>query len=90
LQSSLEIDLVKQLSKFDLAVQKARDNLAPKWIAHYCFSLCELFNSFYEAHRVIQETDLDIRRARLLLIVAVKNVLSRALGLLGIEPLERI
>jgi arginyl-tRNA synthetase len=90
LSSSQEIELVKELSRFSLAVEKSAKNLAPKWIAHYSFSLCECFNSFYEAHRVLQETNPAIRLARIKLIETFRKVLASCLSLLGIEATERI
>jgi arginyl-tRNA synthetase len=89
-QSPEEIALIKTISRFDIALEKTVKNLAPKWLAHYSFSLCESFNSFYEAHRVLQETDPATKVARIALIQAFRNVLSSCLKLLGIEATERI
>jgi arginyl-tRNA synthetase len=44
LNSELEVELITLISKFDLNVEKAVRMLAPKWIAHYSFELCEAFN----------------------------------------------
>ncbi|HXQ93416.1 MAG TPA: arginine--tRNA ligase, partial [Nitrososphaerales archaeon] len=48
LDSETEIDLLTMLSKFDISIEKSVRMLAPKWIAHYSFELCEAFNKFYE------------------------------------------
>lgn len=90
LSSESEIALVKKISKFDLYLEKSVRMMAPKWIAHYSFELCEDFNKFYEKNRVIQEEDPDKRRARLALVESFRMTLRRALALLGIETLERI
>ncbi|MHB8565942.1 MAG: arginine--tRNA ligase [Nitrososphaerales archaeon] len=90
LASESEITLVKLISKFDVFVEKSVKMLAPKWIAHYSFELCEAFNKFYEKNRVIQEENQDIRQARLALVECFRNTLARSLGLLGIETLDRI
>ncbi len=64
--------------------------LAPKWIAHYSFKLCEAFNTFYERNRVLQEKDPDLKYARIILVDSFRSVLRKSLSLLGIEVLEKI
>ena len=90
LKSESEVELLKVVSKFDIALEKAVKMLAPKWIAHYSFELCETFNKFYELNRVIQEQDEAIRNARIALVQGTMNVLRTSLDLLGIEVLEKI
>jgi arginyl-tRNA synthetase len=90
LVSNAEQNLVLLLSKFDIYVEKCVKMLAPKWIAHSSFELCESFNKFYEANRVLQEPNPDLRSARIELVRSFQNVLKSALGLLGIEVLPKI
>ncbi len=90
LSTETEVDLVTLISKFELSVEKAVNMLAPKWIAHYAFELCEAFNKFYEKNRVIQVEDSNLREARIELVRAFQNVLGLALDLLGIEYLPKI
>ena len=90
LKSESETELLKVISKFDIALEKAVRTLAPKWLAHYSFELCEAFNKFYEINRVMQEPDESIKSARVALVRGTMSVLRRSLGLLGIEVLERI
>ncbi|HYB03977.1 MAG TPA: arginine--tRNA ligase, partial [Nitrososphaerales archaeon] len=90
LSTESEIELLTILSKYDLTVEKAVRMLAPKWIAHYSFEMCEAFNKFYEKNRVIQEPNAQLRRARLRQVACFSNVLKSALGLLGIEVLLKI
>jgi arginyl-tRNA synthetase len=90
LKEETEIDLAKLISKFSIAVKRSVETIAPKWVAHYSYDLCEAFNKFYETNRVLQESDLMARRSRLLLVLATQNVLRESLGLLGIEVLEKI
>ena len=90
LSTETEIDLVTLISKFELSVEKAVNMLAPKWIAHYAFELCEAFNKFYEKNRVIQVEEISLREARVELVRAFQKVLGLALDLLGIEYLPKI
>jgi arginyl-tRNA synthetase len=85
LRSETEIDLITLISKFDLNVEKAVKMLAPKWIAHFAFELCESFNKFYEKNRVLQVEREDVKQARVQLVNAFQNVLRQSLDLLGID-----
>ena len=85
LNSETEVDLIALISKFDLNVEKAVKMLAPKWIAHYSFELCESFNKFYEKNRVLQTEDPTLKKARIELVRAFQNVLKQSLSLLGID-----
>jgi arginyl-tRNA synthetase len=90
LKSESEVDLVKLISKFDIFVEKSVKMLAPKWIAHYSFQLCEAFNKFYEKNRVLQEENEEVRKARIELVDAFRTTLRNSLSLLGIGTLDRI
>jgi arginyl-tRNA synthetase len=90
LSSESEKDLITVISKFDLAVEKSVKMLAPKWVAHYSFELCESFNKFYEKNRVLQVEDPDMRNSRIALVRAFANVLETSLDLLGIRVLPKI
>lgn len=85
-----EKSLLKLLSKFDIAVERAVKMVAPKWVAHYSYDVCDAFNKFYEANRVLQEQDPKLRSQRLGIVEATRNVLRQSLGLLGIDVLEKI
>jgi arginyl-tRNA synthetase len=90
LTSESEYELVKMISRLDIAIEKSLKMLGPKWLAHYSFELCEAFNKFYEANRVLQEPDVGLRAARAALVKATMSVLKQALNLLGIEVLNKI
>ena len=90
LRTESEEELLTIISKYDIAVEKAVRMLAPKWVAHYSFELCEAFNKFYEKNRVIQEENRDLRLARIRLVTSFSNVLKSALALLGIDVLPKI
>ncbi len=90
LNTLTEIELLTIISKFDIAVEKSVQMLAPKWIAHYSYELCEAFNKSYEKNRVIQVEDPELRKARLHLVESFSNVLKSSLALLGIEVLPKI
>jgi arginyl-tRNA synthetase len=90
LKDQTEIALIKQISKFELAIARGREMLAPKWIAHYSFELCEAFNTFYEKNRVLQESNVELKDARIRVVQCFRSVLKSSLSILGIDVLDRI
>ena len=90
LTDSSEMMLVKEISKFDVIVEDAVKNLAPKVIARYLYNTVSLFNTFYERMPVLKEPDETLKAARLALIKAFQTVVENGLGQLGIETPERI
>ncbi len=85
-----EIDLMKEISKYELELELAARTLSTKGMAIYSYRLADHFNSFYERHRVIQEPREDVRGTRLALVYAFRITLREVLELLGVPPLEKI
>lgn len=84
-----EFNLVKAIGRLDLAVQDAANNLSPKVIAKYCYSLAVSFNAFYEHVRVLDATP-DLLNARICLVCAFQSCLQKALALVGIDTPSRM
>ncbi|NDB63332.1 MAG: arginine--tRNA ligase, partial [Nitrosopumilaceae archaeon] len=89
LQDNYEAALVKAIGKLDLAVQDAANNLSPKVIAKYCYSLAVTFNAFYEHVRVLDATP-DMLNARICLVQSFQKCLQNALDLIGIGTPARM
>jgi len=90
LNHAKEVELVKALSMFDMAVIEAGEYLNPKEVARYCHRISALFNEFYESVPVNSEPDEALKAARLALVDGFAVTLKEALGLIGIEALERM
>ena len=84
-----ERDLVVLLSKMPYYVKKVVEELKPNIFAEYLLSVASKFNDFYRDYPVLKAED-EIRRHRLAIVKATRNVLRSGLGLLGIEALERM
>lgn len=85
LQSSAEIDLIKQLIEFPNVVADAGKTLSPYKIATYIQRLAQLFHSFYGECKVIDEEKPALSLQRLDLVKATKTVLQNALNLIGVS-----
>ncbi len=89
LQTEEEFSLIKKISTFDEMILKAKEDLAPHYIAKYCFDLCQLVNSYY-AHTKILVDDENLKIARIALLQKVIETLKQAMNLIGMVFVERM
>jgi arginyl-tRNA synthetase len=89
LNHKTEIDLIKEISKFNIVIGEAIYSLNPKIIAKYANKLSTKFNSFYESLPVLCD-DSFLKVGRLLLVKVFVIVLTNLFDLLGIQTLSRI
>lgn len=75
--------LVKTLAAFPEKISDAAGSYRPSILARYLIDVARDFNRFYHECPVLVDQQ-ELRRARLLLIAAVRRVLKNGLGLLGI------
>jgi len=85
-----ELNLIKKLAEFPLAVEEAYTGFKPHLIAAYLFSVASLFNQFYRDCPVLHEKNKDLRNARLLLVDSTRVVIRNGLNLLGIAAPEEM
>jgi arginyl-tRNA synthetase len=85
-----ERKLVLQLLSLGDTLAAAEDKRAPNMLCEYAFELAQNFSRFYGAHHILSESDAALRASRLGLCALVLAVLTRILGLLGIEVPERM
>ncbi len=88
-EAPLERALTLRLLRFPEAFEQAIVSYRPNVLCDYLFRLARDFNKFYMEHRVLDAEGND-RRTRLNLVEATARVLETGLGLLGIQPLERM
>lgn len=81
--------LVRRLETFPEEVEEAAVTKNPGKLARYAFELANELQKFYEVSRVITD-DLSVTKARLGLILATRQVLSNALGIIGVSAPERM
>ena len=83
------VALIKLLQNFPAVVDEAGSHLRPSNIARYLLDLSQAFNEFYHSSPILQEKE-DVKKARLLLSLCVKEVLVKGLDLLGISYVEEM
>ena len=85
-----ELRLLKDLIRFPEVVEDISQNYQVHHLAQYTFNLAGDFHKFYEKHHVIQENDLELQSARLLLAQGVHIVLKICLNLMGLSAPEKM
>jgi len=89
LSGELELTLIKKLADFPSEIKFAAENFAPYRITVYSLELASTFHSFYNKCRVLTEDEI-LTSARLLLVMATRQVIKNALSILGISAPDRM
>jgi arginyl-tRNA synthetase len=90
IHSEKEIDLLKKLGEFPLAVAEAAQKRMPHRISNYIFELASVFHSFYNAEKVLDLENKERTVARLSLIKTAQITLKNALELIGVSAPEKM
>ncbi|MDR3270481.1 MAG: arginine--tRNA ligase [Peptococcaceae bacterium] len=89
LASAEERQLLKKLADLPGEIAIAAQLREPHRLARFVLDLAALFHTFYNGHRVLVE-DEAIRKARLALIRATRQVLLNVLRILGVGAPEKM
>lgn len=84
-----ERELIRRIGRWPEVVADAAAERAPHKVARYAEDLAEAFHKFYTDCQVVSD-DVALTRARYWLVVAARQTLANALGLLGVTAPERM
>jgi len=84
-----ELKLMKHLADFPDMLTEAAETLEPHRVTFYLLELAELFHAYYHDNRVLIEDD-RLKKARLYLSEAVRQVVANGLGILGVSAPDRM
>ncbi len=82
--------LVRQLERFPQIIAGAAAERNPANIANYLYETARTFNSFYQAHSILQAGTEEQKHFRLALAELTAHVIRNGLKLLGIQVPERM
>ncbi len=82
--------LALDAARLDEIVEQVIRTLEFSVLAKYAFSLAQAFNTFYHRSHILNEERDDVRRWRAGAVIYLRDQLSRALGLMGIEVPPRM
>jgi arginyl-tRNA synthetase len=84
-----EAALVKTLSRYTELIVTAAFNREPHMLAFYLRDLANDFHTYYNSCQFLVD-DINVRQARLCLILATKQIIRNGLGLLGVSAPEEM
>ena len=90
LTDELEYKIVKDLIEFPNLVNDLLKTAEPVLLTKYIFNLTQKFSSYYEKVNISNIEDEQIKYSKLMLLEAIKIVLTNGLGILGIETIEKM
>ena len=90
LTSDEEYYLAKALYYFPEKLIDAHDKYEPSYVARQLIEIAQTFNRFYNACPILNQEDESVKKARLSLLEATRDVLRNGLGLLGIKSPEKM
>lgn len=85
-----EKEIIKQLALFGPTLEEAAKGYSPALLANYSYELVKRYNTFYQSVKIVIEPDPAVRQLRLSLSATVRQVLSQALNILGVEAPQRM
>ncbi len=89
LEHENEINLINKLGWYPDVLKKSAQEMTPHSIAFYLRELSSLFHSLYNSCKVLVD-DYDLKISRLALLMVTKQIISNALGLLGVSAPQKM
>jgi len=77
--------LILETARLDDVIEQVIRTLEFSILAKYAFTVAQSFNAFYHRAQIVKEEREDVRRWRAAAVIYVRDQLTRALGLMGIE-----
>lgn len=87
LVDDITVDIVKNIQQFPEIIRDAQRKNEPSIITRHIIDLAQAFNRFYNEHQILVE-DLELKRSRVVVVAAAKQVIEIGLNLLGIDAPE--
>lgn len=89
LKESHAINLVRSLTYWPEVVQTTLKTLEPITVLSYLFKMTHMLSSSYDVLQVVG-SEPEVKKARMALYEAARQVLNNGMKLLGLSPLQRL
>ncbi|MFP7492621.1 arginine--tRNA ligase [Terribacillus saccharophilus] len=90
LTAEKELDLLKRIGEFPQVVADAAQKRIPHRITQYAFELASALHSFYNAEKVLNPDNVELTKARIALMKAVRITIKNTLRLISVEAPEKM
>ena len=84
LELAEESELIRQMIQFNDVLEESVRELEPHRLVFYLLDVAGEFHRYYNRNRVVSE-DVDLSRARLLLLANIQKTIRRGLEILGVD-----
>ena len=85
-----EIKIMVRLIRFPDVILESANQRNPSLLCTYLFDLSKAFNKFYYEHKILKlKSELE-KSQKLTLVFFTRQILSQALRIIGIEPLDQM
>ncbi|MBO5453298.1 MAG: arginine--tRNA ligase [Clostridia bacterium] len=89
-EGDVQRDLFIMLTEFPYAVEGAASDYAPNVLIEYIYNLSVILNKYYHEYKVLSEADEEKRRSRIATLKLTLDLITKLLGLVGIDIPERM
>ncbi len=85
-----EKELITQILTFPDLIFDMAERYEPHLMSYYLINLAQIFHSYYNAHRFINEEDMELTISRISLLKLLKETIKRGLFLLKVNAPEQM
>ncbi len=89
ISDNYSFELMKLLGQYPEKIVDASNKYEPFIITRHLIDICQAFNKFYDENN-IKNSEQDLKKARLGIVYATKNIIFNALSLLGVNAPEKM
>ncbi len=96
LSDESEMAIIKFMSQWPRVIEGAAENSEPHRIAYYLGDLAAMFHGLWNKGRddvqlrFLDESNLELTKARLALVIAIAGVVASGLEVFGVEPVKEM
>ncbi|MDE5545632.1 MAG: arginine--tRNA ligase, partial [Malacoplasma sp.] len=85
-----EKELINYLVSYPSLIETIAKTYEVNKITNFLFQVSQLFHSYYNEIKIKDETDMELKKSRCILLSAIMFLIHSGLNLLDIEPKEKI
>ena len=89
LSNDEEIKLISKILNFEELITKIKSTMEPQTLATFLYEVASMFHKYYAKNRVINE-NLELSKARIVLINAIAITIKNGLEILGISSPKKM
>ncbi|AFN64915.1 arginyl-tRNA ligase [Mycoplasma wenyonii str. Massachusetts] len=86
LTSNKELELIYTILSLESHYKRAIDTLKPSVISAYLLNLAQKFHTFYEAFSIQNDSNMETKTARFILVKLVHRIFSELLPIFRVQP----